>query len=80
MKITVHLDDEAQGHFEKIKQLKGLDTVNAVIKYALRNTANSMESYQPDSKVKALLNLRGQVQWEGDLDEMRAMEIMKIDE
>lgn len=56
MRVTARLDDEAQGYVEKIKHLKGLDTVTAVIKYALQDAANSLEPKQPGSKMKALLN------------------------
>lgn len=56
MRITARLDDETEGYIEKIKQLKGLQTVTDVLKFALKGTVQALEAEaRPGDKMKAFL-------------------------
>lgn len=57
MRITARLDDETEAYIEQIKQSKGLKTTTDVLKYALRDTAESLSNqHKSGDKMKALLD------------------------
>lgn len=57
MRITARFDEETEIYIEQIKQSKGLKTITDVLKYALRDTARSLNTQQkPGDKMKALLD------------------------
>jgi len=60
-RTVLNIDEEA---FEKARQLTGLRKKVDVVNYALRKLVEQKE-------IEKILELRGKVAWEGDLDEMR---------
>jgi Arc/MetJ family transcription regulator len=62
MKTHIDLDEQL---LEQVVQLGGFDTKKAAV-----NTA--LAEYVKLLKRRELLGMRGKVQWEGDLNEMRA--------
>ena len=70
MRTNIVIDDNLMA---QALQATGLSTKREVVEQGLKLLVKRQ-------KQQAILGLRGQVQWEGDLDEMRSMEIMKIDE
>lgn len=69
MRINIEIDDDLMA---QALQITGLSNPKEVVEQGLRLLVKHQ-------KKQALLDLRGQVQWEGDLDKMRSMEIMNID-
>ncbi len=61
MRVEVVLDDEL---LRKAQELTGIRTVEGVITKALKLLVRVCEQ-------QGLRRLRGKVEWEGDLDEMR---------
>ena len=61
MRTNIILDDEL---IEKALRCSGLKTKKEVVNYALREIVNR-------NKRKKILELKGKVEWIGDLDEMR---------
>lgn len=70
MRTNIVIDDDLMA---QALQATGLSTKKEVVEQGLKLLVKRQRQ-------QAILKLRGNVQWEGDLDEMRSMEIMKIDE
>ena len=70
MRTNIVIDDDLM---TQALQATGLSTKKEVVEQGLKLLVKRQ-------KQQAILSLRGQVKWEGDLDEMRSMEIMKLDE
>ena len=60
-RTVLNIDEEV---FEKARSLTGLRKKVDVVNYALRKLVEQQE-------IEKILELRGKVAWEGDLDEMR---------
>jgi Arc/MetJ family transcription regulator len=60
-RTVLNLDEEM---FEKARRLSGLRKKVDVVNYALRSLVAQKE-------IEEILDLRGKVVWEGDLDELR---------
>lgn len=60
-RTVLNIDEEV---FEKARRLTGLRKKVDVVNYALRKLVEQQE-------IEKILELRGKVAWEGDLDEMR---------
>lgn len=61
MRTNIVIEDELM---ERARQLSGLKTKKDIVEEALRLLINHYEQQQ-------VRELRGQLKWEGDLDEMR---------
>ena len=61
MRTNIMIDD---GLMEQARRLSGLKTKRAIVEEALKLLVQSYEQAQ-------VRNLRGKLQWEGDLDELR---------
>jgi Arc/MetJ family transcription regulator len=61
MRTNIVIDDELMG---KAMLLTGITTKREVVEEALRTLIRQSEQ-------KAILGLRGKIQWDGDLNEMR---------
>lgn len=62
MRTNIVIDDELM---DRAMQLTGITTKRSVVEEALRVLIRTTEQ-------KGILELQGKIQWEGDLDEMRA--------
>ena len=62
MKTHIDLDEKL---LDQVFQLGGFDTKKAAVNTALAEYVKLLQRRQ-------LLNLRGKIRWEGDLNEMRA--------
>ena len=62
MRTNIVIDDELM---DRAMQLTGITTKRSVVEEALRVLIRTTEQ-------KGILELHGKIQWEGDLDEMRA--------
>lgn len=60
-RTVLNIDEEA---FEKARRLTGLRKKVDVVNYALRRLVEQKE-------LESILELRGTVDWDGDLEEMR---------
>jgi Arc/MetJ family transcription regulator len=60
-RTVIDLDEEI---LQRAQQLSGLHKKVDVVNYALRMLVEQKE-------IESILNLKGQVEWEGDLEQMR---------
>ena len=56
MRITARLDEETERYLQKIRAVKGLETITDVLKFSLRETAENLEEgAKPGDQMKAFL-------------------------
>ncbi len=69
MRINARLDGESEDYLEKIKQVKGFETITDALKYSLKEVASHLEAQgDPGDQFQAFLNSEYVGQFDGPED------------